>query len=573
MIFPRSHLLFAALGCAWGTLAAAQQPTSPAGGTGAGGAPSGGGASSSFGAPGTGTPSAPGSSSAAPSFRTGTGTTEPSTTPTAPPGAASTFGAPAQDAPETRAAPESFSIPGQYGRGGLQFTVGEGRLNRPRFRTSASVSIGYDDNVFQTPTKARGTPDQEIQVLVRPAVAATPATVNPVTGVVTPATTGQEAEFRTETIEGTPGPKRIGSFITRTGLDFDMQFASRRTLFTFDLNGGVGYYWDRPGKKEEFSGSLALIYLRRLTSRAQFTAAASASYRDQPDFSQVNSPTSNSRGSYLTADAKADVSYRLTPRISSVTSVAYNTVYSVEEDSQSGNYSETTFGTELRYLFSPRLTLLGEVRYSSQIYEEEDNSSQTVFVLAGGELTLSRRFTATLRLGEQWRTFDNANEPSSVPYVEGTIAYRLGRGTTLQMNARYGFEASSDGGNSENKVARLGMTLSQVFAPRLLGSLSLNLLRSERSSRGEVAVLRDPPSTVDPTVASSDPNAEPEPVETRTVTNESVQDTVDATLAFQYALNRRWSFNLNYSYTLVLDLTSENDYYRQRVFLGAEYRF
>jgi hypothetical protein len=54
---------------------------------------------------------------------------------------------------------------------------------------------------------------------------------------------------------------------------------------------------------------------------------------------------------------------------------------------------------------------------------------------------------------------------------------------------------------------------------------------------------------------------------------DQIQDTVDASIGFNYTLNQHWSFNLSYQYTLSLGPITIDEYYRQRVFLGATYQF
>jgi hypothetical protein len=61
--------------------------------------------------------------------------------------------------------------------------------------------------------------------------------------------------------------------------------------------------------------------------------------------------------------------------------------------------------------------------------------------------------------------------------------------------------------------------------------------------------------------------------QTASVSNDQITDTIDATLAFHYMLSRHWGFNLSYAYTTQLGPEKTSDYYRQRVFLGAEYQF
>ena len=370
-----------------------------------------------------------------------------------------------------------------------------------------------------------------------------------------------------------------------------------------------------PGQKYEYTGNLSLIYLRRITSRAQFTATVDASYQVQPDVTQVNAPTSNNRGAYIVANAKADLSYRLTPRFSSVTSVSYRTIYYVEEQENSNSYEETTFGTELRYLFSPRLTLLGELRYASVLHDENPElDTATYTLLVGGELTLSRRFSATLRVGEAVQTYETGDgEAGSAPYLEAVLRYRVSRATTVSWNARYGYEVAGTA-DSELIVFRTGLAISHVFTPRLQGAITLNYSRSSSTLESEVAVPLEPaeaaaaapaatdtaadPATGMATAAtpapapavdtpssssqspdsgsqSSTPNSTASTTRQRTeqLATETTQETVDASLSLQYVLSRRWSLSLNYSYTMVLAPLESGDYYRQRIFFGAQYQF
>ena len=453
--------------------------------------------------------------------------------------------------------------------------------------------MGYDDNVFQTPTHSLVQPDQKFPVLRSFGSPATTVVVTIPSGdplvpdsVKTVEIPAVPPKFGSRTISALAAAKRTGSFVTRGGAKFEAQFASRRTLFTFDLDVGEDYYWNRPGKKTDPNDKLALIYLRRLSGRAQFTIAVDASYQTQPNFSQPNTPTNNTGGSYLTSNAKADLSYRWTPRVSSVTSVSYNSLYSQETARQNSDYNETTFGTELRYLFSPQLTLIGEARYSSIVHPNSPSlDTGSYILLLGGEVTLSRRFNASIRLGESLRTFDETGDQRSAPYGEGTLSYRVGPRTTVALTTHYGFEESQNV-NSELLTLRTGLSLSHVFTARLQGSVELNFVRSSTTSTftttsdTNTANGTSPSSTAANTSVSDGSSSaagtsasNSTPPKTETVSTDQVSDTIDATLALRYALSRHWGFNLTYSYTALLGPEKSSDYYRQRVFLGAEYHF
>ena len=122
--------------------------------------------------------------------------------------------------------------------------------------------------------------------------------------------------------------------------------------------------------------------------------------------------------------------------------------------------------------------------------------------------------------------------------------------------------------NTRTLVGRSGLQLTQIFTPRFQGVLSVNLLHSTATATSEI------PNTVTTTNADGTTTTTPTgSTRTHSVTTESVQDTVDASLGFYYTLDRHWSLNLTYSYTMVMGPESTFDYYRQRIFLGAAYQF
>ncbi len=456
-------------------------------------------------------------------------------------GAASAFGGGQTGEKPPEAAEPTFTIPGAYGRPSQSFTPGEGRLARPRFRYTASVSFGYDDNVFQTPTNSPGIPTQVVQVLDTPP---TPDQVvqgigpnGEATVVVVP---GRPATTRKVVIPGIPGQPRVGSFLNHPSASFDVQFASRKTLFTFDLNAGANMYWDRPGKDVDYTGSMALLYLHRLTKRLQFTANVVAAYQTQPNLSLINTSTQQG-GSYLNVTSSMNLNYRFTPRFSGSATLNYNILRYQEELQQSSDYNETVLGTELRYLFSPRYTLLAQLRYSRINYVTTDGrDADTIFLLLGGEVTLSRRFTGSLLFGGTLRTFNNSGNRATSPYLEMTLSYQLARATLIRFNGRFGFEAPPDE-QSDLISLRSGLTLVHSFSPRLQANVGLDYVRQTTTTQG---------------------------VDTSSVTN-----TIQLSLGMAYNLTRQWTLSANYNYIAQRSTISTSDYYRNQTFIAAAYEF
>jgi hypothetical protein len=476
-------------------------------------------------------------------------------------------------------APPSFSVPGFYGHGAQDFTVGEGRLARPHFRISASTSEGYDDNVFQTPTHGFNTPAETLRVEVAPAIPAStreeliPSGDPNVAPSVEPVpVAGQPPKFKNVNIPAVPDARRLGSWDSRINVFSDMQFANRHSLFTFDIGGGVDYYWDRPGGHTDYSGNLALIYLRKLSGRAQFSININTSYQTQPDFSQASLPTSNLVGPYFVSNIKADLSYRLTPRFSTVTSLSYNGVNYEKQSPSNEDFGTTTIGEQLRYLFSPRMTFVGEVRYSTDTHTNNSAlDNKNYYFLIGDEITLSKRFSTTLRIGEQVQTFSQSGDTQSAPFGEFNLNYRVGQATAVMWNARYGYEESGTP-NGHDLVARTGLQLTQIFSPRLSASLSLNLIRSDVKSPAPTTTSTSTTTTTSTASTPTNPAAAAAAAELATPL-EQIQSTIDATMGFYYTLDRHWSFSLTYTYTSGIGPIDIRDYYRQRLFFGATYLF
>ena len=562
--FNRGCVLFV-VACSFLESANGQEAGAASGGAapGSGSAPPG--ASSNFGAP---LPPAPSGTGGIPAGGTGLpGATTPGALPgsqsegnvpsggsriilgtgSAAPGPATNFGNGSDGMKPSNVSEPTYVIPAGYGKPSQQFTAGEGRLARPKFRYTGSLSFGYDDNILQTPTNSPGTPDTVVTVVTSPG---TPARTEegvdsnglPVTLVVpgTAPTTGKVV------IPGIPGQQRIGSFVNRQNVGFDVQFASRKTLFTFDIRAGADVYWDRPGNDVLPTGSLALMYLRRLNSRLQFTASVNSSYQIQPNLSQVNTSTLQG-GSFLTTNTKVDTTYRFSPRISTIGSLSYNAVKYEQSTEQFSGNREFILGAEVRYLFSPHLTLLTEVRYGTIAYPTTSNrDAYSIFGLVGGEWAMSRRFSGTLRLGVEQRTFVDSSTDATSPYGEATMTYQLAKATVIRLNSRYGQEAPQNAGSNLVSL-RAGLSLVQSFSPRLRGTIGTNVVRQNTTT-----VVNDAATAANPA---------------------NIQSTVDAAIGFEYTLNRHWTLNANYSYVTGFGTLEANDYYRNRIFFGGEYEF
>jgi hypothetical protein len=462
----------------------------------------------------------------------------------------------------------SYTAPSFYGSARQVFTAGEGRFARPKFRYGVSFGIGFDDNTFQTPDDAEDIPKQVVEqvipaqpevVVFQPRQVLVDSRVIPVPGggfqrvpvfktvqdriVLRPAQPEQVIETE---VPGIDFGERQSSVISRLDLNMDVQWANPRTVFTMDLRGGLEYYWNRDTAPYEYNGAFSTMYLRRISPRVQVSANANLTYQSQPDYTQVNlidaATAPGSDSSYFAGSAKLDLSYRWSARFSTVTSLSGNTVL-YQGDRKSSSFWEATLGNEFRYIQSRKTTWVAEMRYSQlQYLEGLSGAINTAFLLVGSDWSVSRKFRTTTRIGEALRTFEQGGGNATTPYGEVSLIYQHDRRNQFSLSGRHGFEQTTNV-NDENLVTRLSFAYTRTFSPRLVGSLTGNLIKNEITSAGAGV-----------------------PVSSET-------QIYDAGLYFQYTFNRHFSLNARYSYVLSQTSAGTNDYDRGRFFLTGRYDF
>jgi hypothetical protein len=418
----------------------------------------------------------------------------------------SSFGSTADVAPDNQSSgifdtgpldqePTTFVAPSLYGRTPQVFVPGQGVLARPRFRYGFSVGVGYDDNANQTP------------------------------------------DF---TLVPTAQP-RVRSAVTTVNGHWDVQWAKPRSVFTMAVDGGAVFYWDRPRNVGDYNGRLTLLYLYRIDPRTQVTANVNFAYLAQPDFSNLYASQNTVGGDYITSSTKFDLSHRWTRHFSTNTSFSANLLYYTQSSvsTLANSYWDLIFGNEFRFSSSPRLTWIAEVRYGLQRYIDSSAlNSDTVYFLGGLDWIWSRRLTTMLRVGGAHRAF--ANGPDSTnPYVEAAATYLTGRRSSLNLNARYGFEPANAVGDT-NLAYRIGLFYQHAITYRLSGTAGFNYVHTD----------------FDPAIGAG-----------------ASTDVYDFNLGLRYRVDRHLTIGANYSYTQSNSSNGRQDFDRNRYIFSGEYEF
>jgi len=347
------------------------------------------------------------------------------------PAASGTSGVDAEKKPTSAdsAQGEGFMVPGGLGYAPLDFTPGQGKFDRKPLTFATTVQIGYDDNINSASGKVAQTPIK-------------------------------------------------GSMVTNASEAMSLLIAQSRVGLSMDANLGGQYYWSRDKNQLTPTVGMNLVFGYKLTPRAQLSGLVNGVYTTQPTQSVTNGVSqSNGAGNFI-GSSKFDLLYQWDPRFSTDTFYSLNGSRQEGSALKSSDYTTQTFGQSLRYSFSRLVTGVFEGRYADRVFSTNpvgglSRDTQTYFVLAGADLTLSRLFNCSFRVGDTTQSYSAQGEPTtSSPYAESTLNYILTKYTTLSLDARYGYD---DGSSSQNgKSTRAGLALTHVFTSKLRSSLGVN---------------------------------------------------------------------------------------------------
>lgn len=353
----------------------------------------------------------------------------------------------------------SFTLPGGYGSAPSTVTPGQGLYAKPPIAFTTTVQQGYNDNIYSVSSKP---------YLVPTAVTmSSPYTPQNPTSLTYPLIISQHYQPQLDPVLGSP--------FTLATAGTELLFSASRAVFSLDMSGGGQYYYDRPGTPFSPLGNLGLLFAYKLTPRAQFSASINGQYLNQPDLVLPNAPTQQGLGDYFVSNSRFDLSYQWGARFSTITTLSLGSEYFTQTSSQGNNYLTTTIGEAAHYALSPRFTGVFEVRAAQTQYDVEAYNSNTEFLLTGCDISLTHRFTGSVRVGESLAQYQMANaQNQSTPFLESTFNYGYGKASTLTWTARYGFENSAGNQSNVQKTFRSGVSLSQAFTAKLSASVSLS---------------------------------------------------------------------------------------------------
>ena len=428
-------------------------------------------------------------------------------------------------APAAQEAP-SFNLSGGYGFANQEVVAGQGMFARPPIQLSITLQQGFDDNIYSTSGKPTIIP---ASVVERPSG---PFVVHDVTN--------EQAIPATFPVKG--------SLVTQGTVDVEFLLARSRAVASLGIHVGGGYYWDRQGDPFDPSGGIDLLFAYKLTPRMQFSGQLNVQYLSQPNYNLVNAPTQPGSGDYINLSSKFDLTYQWTARFGTTTTLSLSGMNYMESISQQNNFLQTTVGESVNYRLGPRTTGVLEVRAGQTSYKSGLGDSSSEFLLGGFDFMFSQRFTGTLRVGEEYRSYAEADmQTAATPYLESNLIYGYGKASSLNWTNRFGFEENSTNTSQRQQTFRSGLSVNQVLSAKLRLSLGLNFNHSTYTT------ITGPQATAG--------------------TSQRAQENVSASLGFQYQATRTVSIFGSYTHTRIMTDEEWTTYSKNTTFLGVTYQF
>lgn len=268
--------------------------------------------------------------------------------------------------------------------------------------------------------------------------------------------------FTTET-------NRSESFYTNMAGGVNYTAESSRLQLTAALNGGVTYYYSRPGNKFDYTGALNIQGSYKLSQRLTLNFSTNTAYLAQPDL-EVAGTSARNNGDYIFSSTTIAGMYQWSEKFSTDTKYNFTPFFYVEESlNDSQGRIEQTLGQSFRWLALPKTTGVLEYRANPVTYYSAPLDNFGQFFLLGVDQVFSPKFKVNARGGAELRFYsaDNDNPDYFGPYGELNGSYEYQKNSSIGLNLRYGTEASGLNGAATRETFRIGMNIVQGITSKL----------------------------------------------------------------------------------------------------------
>lgn len=349
-----------------------------------------------------------------------------------------------------------------------------------------------------------------------------------------------------DNINATEFNRRESGFVNPDA-QFTYQARSPRATLSIGAGAGVVYYFDHGsnGREYDVNANVSLAYTYKVSPRLLLSASSVNLFQSQPDFTLVGLNTTRS-GDYFYSSNRLALTYQWSRRFATVTS--YSPVfirytddpYQTEQDR-----NEHFFAQEFRFLLAPTLSLVGEYRFGYIDYSNIRLDSRAHYLLVGLDGTLSPRLRFAVRVGAEFRDYDQLNSDVTSPYAEVSASYDYMRDSTITLSMRYGIEQTDVSGTRDRRSVRLGVVVRQRITPRISAFGSFYYTNGDYEGRGPLAF----------------------------VGTNFKENVYDVALGIRYGISRNWAVDGGYLHTTTDSDLLGRSYDRNRLYIGARFQF
>lgn len=275
--------------------------------------------------------------------------------------------------------------------------------------------------------------------------------------------------FTTET-------NRAESFYTNVAGGVNYTAETSRLQLTAALNGGITYYYTRPGTKNDYTGAINIQGSYKLSPRLTLNFSTNTAYLAQPDL-EVAGTSARNNGDYMFSSTTVGGMYQWSEKFSTDTKYNFTPFVYVENSlNDSQGRIEQTLGQSFRWLVLPKTTGVLEYRVNPVTYYSAPLDNLGQFFLLGVDQVFNSKFRVTARGGAEYRDYGSDNDITQYfgPYGELNGLYEYQKNSSISLNMRYGTEASGLNGAATRQTFRVGFNAVQGITAKLSFQGGLN---------------------------------------------------------------------------------------------------
>ncbi len=222
-------------------------------------------------------------------------------------------------------------------------------------------------------------------------------------------------------------------------LNLSLNFTQPTTFFGLHYRPSFTYWEDRPGDSTDLNHHVDAVLNHEFTPRFSLSVRDRFRYAEIPE-GIANDVIVREKNNFIYNSLNATLSSRLTPE-TRLDIGGRNIILKYDESNvgRQQDYMRNVVGASVNHQLQPTLTMVVDGRFEDISYDDADvRDSQSTFVGVGADQTFSPNLLGSIRLGYQYKDFDNAARSSvDSPYVDANVTALPSPATRLTLGAAF----------------------------------------------------------------------------------------------------------------------------------------